>query len=79
MGQLGRAESGSDARESAPRVALVVGGGVAHGLAHIGAMDVFEPEDTRLSSSVGSSIRGSDCRAIKPRCRDFGLVSALPG
>jgi len=44
--------------QGACRVALVLGGGAARGLAHIGALEVLEREDVRPSCIVGSSMGG---------------------
>ncbi len=41
-----------------PRVALVLGGGAARGLAHIGVLEVFEREAIKLHSIVGTSMGG---------------------
>ena len=41
-----------------PRVALVLGGGAARGLAHVGVLEVFEREAIRLDSIVGTSMGG---------------------
>lgn len=51
-------ENGSGAQRSAPRMALVLGGGAARGLAHIGVMGVLERDGIRPTSLVGSSIGG---------------------
>lgn len=41
-----------------PRVALVLGGGAARGLAHIGVLEVFEREAIKLDFIVGTSMGG---------------------
>lgn len=43
---------------SRPQVALVLGGGAARGLAHIGALEVLEDEGIQPGSLVGSSMGG---------------------
>jgi NTE family protein len=43
---------------AAPRIALVLGGGGARGLAHIGVLEVLEEEGLRPSFLVGSSMGG---------------------
>lgn len=45
-------------QESSPRVALVLGGGAARGLAHIGVLEVFEREGISLDAIVGTSMGG---------------------
>lgn len=42
----------------APRVALVLGGGAARGLAHIGVLEVLEREGVKLDFIVGTSMGG---------------------
>ncbi len=43
---------------SRPRVALVLGGGAARGLAHIGALEILEEEEVQIDLLVGSSMGG---------------------
>ena len=43
---------------SGPRVALVLGGGAARGLAHIGVLEVLEREAIKVDSIVGTSMGG---------------------
>lgn len=66
---------------SPPRVALVLGGGAARGLAHIGALEVLEREGIEPALVVGSSmgglvgalfaagLRASEIRALARRFR----------
>ncbi len=50
--------SKSSTKKRGPRVALVLGGGAARGLAHIGVLEVFEREGIPLDSIVGTSMGG---------------------
>jgi len=48
----------TERRENDRRVALVLGGGAARGLAHIGVLEVLEREGITVSCIVGSSMGG---------------------
>lgn len=43
-------------KEYEPKLALVLGGGVARGLAHIGVLKVLEENDIKVDFVVGTSI-----------------------
>jgi NTE family protein len=79
----------SAAQKRPPRVALVLGGGAARGLAHIGVLEVFEREGIPLDSIVGTSMgglvgalsaTGLDAKEVAEVARDFHFPRLfLPG
>jgi NTE family protein len=71
---------GRRAAMNGPRVALILGGGAARGLAHIGALEVLERERIRPAFLAGSSMgglvaalaaTGLDAGTIRERARGF--------